>query len=152
MFGLIIFFKFDFYKYSLKITKNYISIFKLKNVKTTVKGDRMGTILKILIITVLLYIIFIQLDRRYLNRQKLTGVLKSKFMERDSAPQTHFNSSLAYFKEKEKYFATLQVGEYLTTEQVTKDIYSKLVIDEQISLVKYYTKLTNKLIKIEIND
>lgn len=110
----------------------------------------MGFLLKLLPFVILFYIIFIQFDRRVLKQQVLTGILKSKFLEKDSVPQTHFNASLTYFKEREKYFATIQIGEYLVTEQVTKDVYSQLVIDESISLVKYYTKLTNKLVKIEI--
>ena len=110
----------------------------------------MGFILKLLPFIVLLYIIFIQFDRRVLKQQVISGILKSKFLEKDSVPQTHFNASLTYFKEREKYFATIQIGEYLVTEQVTKDVYSKLVVDEPINLVKYYTKVTNKLIKIEV--
>ena len=107
-------------------------------------------ILKILPFLILLYIILIQFDKRFLREEVITGILKSKFVEKESEVKTHLQSSFSYFKEKEKYFVTLQIGENILTEQVDGNTYSELKIEDNVSLVKNYTKFTNKLVKITI--
>lgn len=110
-----------------------------------------GFIVKSIPFIILGYIIFYQINKRFLRQKVISGIFKSKFVEKDSVIKTHFNSALSYFKEKEKYFVTIEIGSDLVTEQVDKDTYSLLKIGYKVKLIKHYTQITNRLIKITIS-
>lgn len=111
----------------------------------------MGWMIKIIAFIIIGYFIFYRINTKNLKTNTVNGILKSKFVEKDSVIKNYLSSSLSYFKQREKYFVTIEVETGLITERVNKEVYYYLKIEKSVKLIRYYTRITSKLVRSSFN-